>query len=187
MSETLNIDIKYILTEPGYIFDDEHLELIEFFKMYDNWKDVFGREEIIEEYYYGRNFNWFIQKNDTYYVDKDGIETQGDIEYNFIGFCIFGEYDSLMNKCIEYIWLNEEYRGQGLGRKMVELSEVEYYDNAINDSLGFWKKMGLQSRMITGKDGIVRLNPNILLNELKTQVTRKYLTGQIKKESEKYE
>ena len=91
---------------------------------------------------------------DAYYVDKDDIETQGDIEHNFIGFCV------MVDTCIEFIWLNDEHKGKGLGRKMVELSGAEYYDLAINDSLGFWEKVGIPSMWIKDKDGVNHLRSN---------------------------
>ena len=156
MSEQImNIDIAYSVQSKCETDWGEDTQLAEFFKMYDKWKEIFDRTPIIESYA-NDEFAWFIQENHEWYTDENGKEIEGEFDAHFIGFCIIGPWN-----CIEFIWLNPEHRGRGLGRKMVELSGADYYDFPVNDSIGFWENIGLPSKFIKGEDGMNRLIPEL--------------------------
>ena len=159
----MEIDVTYSLESRTETEWEEHTQLEEFFKLYDNWKDVFDRKPIIESYA-NDEFSWFIEEHHQTYIDEEGKEWFEDYDAHFIGFCIIGPWN-----CIEFIWLNPEHRGRGLGRKMVELSGAAYYDFATNDSLGFWENIGLPSMFIKDEDGINILIPEIQNTKYKIQ------------------
>lgn len=173
--EIVVIDIEYSLQDRYETDWGEDTQLEEFFKMYDNWKDVFDRSPIIESYA-NNEFSWFMERRNEMYVDENGNEIDNDGDFHFIGFCIIGP-----NNCIEFIWLNPEHRGRGLGRKMVELSGADYYDFAINDSIGFWESVNLPSKIIKDKDGMNWLIPEL---ENKRRKIQEMLFGKGEEKSE---
>lgn len=109
--------------------------------------------------------NWYQKLNEYFPVEemksKEHMETllrdKSDIYYkdestNHV--MMYAEFEHFL--FIDYVWVSEESRGQGIGKKLIQklqkknksiLLEVEPIDNNNEDSskrLGFYKKLGFQ-------------------------------------------
>lgn len=51
------------------------------------------------------------------------------------------DIDENKERTIHMIWVAERSRGYGLGRMLVDKSNVKYYDSPLESAIGFWHKM----------------------------------------------